>query len=542
KISRKIDLLAHKASTAINKVEELASENPEEASLYTKIVGLLRGVATDIASVNAHYAQGDKMQAAKEWMLMQAHIDEIMVLTDDLFLQQKKLQGERELAMETNEKAITLALYASVILSCLTALGLALFFNRSTSDRLQIIMDNTNRIGAGKPPLGLLSGDDELTRIDRLYHQMYEDLASLREKERALLDNAAELICSIDSNLRISDINLSAQKILRIDPQELIGHRVLDLIAAPEQERIGTRLEKAFEADNDSERRFDAKMKCADGTIIDTEWATTASAGGDSLYCVILDVTQRKLIEQMRRDFVAMISHDLRTPLSSIQMILSMTREEAEARKGLSSEGLEGLTIAQNSASRLLALVNNLLDLEKLESGQFELLARQDNLYRPLREAVGSVEPLARQKKIILNLEVNQDLEAYFDEERIIQVVINLVSNALKFSPRNSTVTVSAKRNGDSVQVAISDQGRGIPEAMRVQIFERFRQVMPEDQYQMKGAGLGLAICKAIVERHRGEIGVQSTEGKGSSFWFTLPVSSNVFMRLEQEAKTTAIG
>jgi len=476
--------------------------------------------------------------------MMQSRIDEMMDLTDALFLQQTKAQVERRLAMETTERQITFTLYALVIMSVLIAFIAAVLFNRSTSDRLQVIMDNTSRIGAGKPPLGLLEGNDELTRIDRLYHQMYEDMNSLREKERALLDNAAELICSIDGNLRISDINLSAEKILQIPPQELVGHRVLDLIEPSEQERIGAALEKAFDGGSDNQSRFSTKMKCADGTIIDTEWVATAPAAGDSLYCVILDVTERKMLEQMRRDFVAMISHDLRTPLSSIQMILSMTQEEATARQSLSGEGLEGLTIAQNSCSRLLALVNNLLDLEKLESGQFELLARQDTLYRSLREAVGSIEVLARQKKIVLKLEATQEIEAYFDEERLMQVVINLVSNALKFSPKGSAITVGASRvqNGEFVQVSISDQGRGIPEAMRVQIFERFRQVKVEDQYQTKGAGLGLAICKGIIERHHGTIGVQSTEGKGSSFWFTLPATASVFMRLEREAKTKPIG
>jgi len=544
KITRKIDALASKASGAIAKVEKLASENPQEMELFGRIAELLKGIASGVSTVNAHYTQGDKMQAAKEWMMMQARIDEVMELTDAMFLQQQKVQGERQLAMETNERAITITLYASILLSVLTALVLTVLFNRSTSDRLQVIMDNTNRIAAGKPPLGLLEGNDELTRIDRLYHQMYEDMNLLREKERALLDNAAELICSIDGNLRISDINLSVEKILHIEPQELIGHRVLDLIEPSEQERIGAKLEKAFDGGTDDQSRFSTKMKCADGTVIDTEWVATASANGDSLYCVVLDVTQRKMLEQMRRDFVAMISHDLRTPLSSIQMILSMTQEEATARQGLSEEGLEGLTIAQNSANRLLALVNNLLDLEKLESGQFELLARQETLYRSLREAVGSIEVLARQKKIILKLEAAQDIEAFFDEERLIQVVINLVSNALKFSPKNSAITVGASRtkDGDFVQISISDQGRGIPEAMRVQIFERFRQVSPEDQYQTKGAGLGLAICKGIIERHHGTIGVQSTEGKGSTFWFTLPATNSVFMRLEREAKTTAIG
>ncbi|MBU6452545.1 MAG: PAS domain-containing protein [Cyanobacteria bacterium REEB67] len=131
--------------------------------------------------------------------------------------------------------------------SILTAFGLVAFFNRSTADRLNVIMENTSRIAAGKPPLNFLGGDDELTRIDRLYRQMYQDLITLREKERAMLDNAAELICSIDTNLRISDINLSAEKILSTNPQELVGRRVLDLIDASSKDKASKKLEQAFD-------------------------------------------------------------------------------------------------------------------------------------------------------------------------------------------------------------------------------------------------------------------------------------------------------
>jgi PAS domain S-box-containing protein len=540
--AEKAHALASKAANDVETVRKLAHENPEEGTVFIQVADLITSLIDSVKALNNQSDAGDKTRALRDLMQLQSRFDYVTNLADGFFLKQNKLQRANQASLEAKEKAITAALYASMLLSVLTAFGLTLFFNRSTSDRLQIIMDNTNRIAAGKPPLCLLSGDDELTRIDRMYHQMYKDLVSLREKERALLDNAAELICSIDINLRLSDVNLSAEKILGFSQQQLIGLRVLDLIEGQQQESAGGALEAAFDKDEPS--HLDAKMKRADGTIIDTEWVTTAAANRDSIYCVILDVTQRKLVAQMRREFVAMVSHDLRTPLSSIQMILALTQEEAEARQGLSQEGLDGLATAQNSANRLMALVNNLLDLEKLESGQFELVARVKPLQYLLKEALGSVDILARQKKISLKLEGDQDIEAYFDDERVIQVVINLVSNAIKFSPKGSTITVTVQSSKDFVRLAISDQGRGIPPEMCSQIFERFRQVSADDQYQMKGAGLGLAICKAIVERHMGTIGVESPvgQGQGSTFWFTLPASKDLFVRLEQEAKTRSIG
>jgi PAS domain S-box-containing protein len=541
KASKKVDALASKASQCLYKCRELSKQSPEDGALFNKVVDLVYGLTDSVKTVNNLYAEGNKEEAARAWMKLQSRIDNVMDLSDEFFLQQTKLQGQKELLLEAKEKAITMALWASMAVSILTAFGLAFLFNRSTSDRLQIIMDNTNRIAAGKPPANRLGGDDELTRIDRLYHQMYEDMISLREKERALLDNAAELICSIDSNLRISDINLSAEKILGYSQQQLIGLRVLDLIETSDQDKVRKALEKAF--DKTEAGRSDCSMKREDGTIINTEWATTASAKGDSLYCVISDVTQRKLIEQMRRDFVAMVSHDLRTPLTSIQMTLALTQEEAEENNALTKESLDGLTTAQHSANRLLALVNNLLDLEKLESGIFELQAREMQLRNVLTESLSSVENLARQKKITLRLDSPPELEAYFDDERIAQVVINLVSNGIKFSPKESTIEVKASRNQNMVCLSITDQGRGIPAEMRDQIFERFRQVTPQDQYQAKGTGLGLAICKAIVERHMGAIGVESDakQAPGSTFWFTLPASQTIYKTLKEEAKNRGI-
>lgn len=230
---------------------------------------------------------------------------------------------------------------------------------------------------------------------------------------------------------------------------------------------------------------------------------------------------QLKEVEEMKQQFVAMISHDLRTPLTSVCGFLEML--EHGAYGSLSDQGQQRTQLAERNISRLISLINDLLDMEKLESGRLELAPETIPLEPVAVRSVDAVRVFAEQHKVNIVIEP-MDCTVYADGNRLVQVLVNLISNAVKFSPADSTITVSARPKGDLIDVRIADQGRGVPPQFREAIFERFRQVKTTDATQKGGTGLGLAICKAIVEQHGGAIGVESEEGKGSTFWFTVPV------------------
>jgi signal transduction histidine kinase len=171
---------------------------------------------------------------------------------------------------------------------------------------------------------------------------------------------------------------------------------------------------------------------------------------------------------------------------------------------------------------RLIGLVNDLLALQAHGKSRMDILPRVCPLAEVIKMSIGSLSAYAAEHDVRIESQDTQAV-AYADRDRIVQVLVNLLSNAIKFSPRGSSVVVSAVPVDDQVEVRVKDQGRGIPGHQRDAVFERFEQVAATDATEKGGTGLGLPICKEIVERHGGRIGLESEEGKGSTFWFRLP-------------------
>lgn len=239
-----------------------------------------------------------------------------------------------------------------------------------------------------------------------------------------------------------------------------------------------------------------------------------------------LDAAFRKMAddvskaEEMKQAFVAMVSHELRSPLSAIQGAIELVERGLYGE--ISDKGKKRLGHAQVECDRLLRLVNELLDIEKMEAGMMEMTMAPTDIAELALQSVAVVKTLADASSI--KIEVFGDhAVASVDKERIMQVFINLLSNAIKYSPDGATITVSIAMKKDSAHVKIEDQGKGIPRHMLDSVFDRFQQAHGGGAGT---SGLGLAICKAIVEAHGGEIGVVSEVGSGSIFWLHLPTSN----------------
>jgi signal transduction histidine kinase len=226
---------------------------------------------------------------------------------------------------------------------------------------------------------------------------------------------------------------------------------------------------------------------------------------------------EREQIERMKQEFVAMLSHDLRSPLTSVQgtLTLAATGAYGDLSERLSSE----LNRAQRNAQRLIGLVNDLLDIEKMDSGMMELHKADVSLKEIFERSLESVEALAEPEKIVIKAR-HANLDVCADRDLLIRVLVNLLSNAIKYSPAGGVIEITASDfPHGGTEVRVCDQGPGIPDSYKSSIFDRFQQV----QGTKGGSGLGLAICKAIVEGHGGTIGVESEQGKGSTFWFRIP-------------------
>jgi PAS domain S-box-containing protein len=251
------------------------------------------------------------------------------------------------------------------------------------------------------------------------------------------------------------------------------------------------------------------------------------------------DITDQKSMTRMKDEFLSIVSHELRTPLTSIHGALDLL--SSGLMDSQSDKGRRVIEIAAQSVDRLVLLVNDILDLERLESGKIRLSKQLCNTADLLQKSADTMKVMAKRGGITLSISA-QPIELYADPERIIQVVTNLLSNAIKFSPSNSTIWLStelqevlekaALRNkrqnphpSRHILFKVQDQGRGIPGDKLESIFERFKQVDASDSRKKGGTGLGLAICRSIVEQHGGQIWAESTLNKGSSFYFTLPMT-----------------
>ncbi|MBX9692449.1 MAG: HAMP domain-containing histidine kinase [Cyanobacteria bacterium] len=221
---------------------------------------------------------------------------------------------------------------------------------------------------------------------------------------------------------------------------------------------------------------------------------------------------------RIKSQFFAMVTHEIRSPLAAIRASLNLLTDGVAGQ--LPDKAIERINSTEHSAVRLLGLINNLLDIEKIEAGKLEVSRNKAALSQILDEAVGAVSSLAEQRNIDITIS-GADVIVFADAERLVQVLINLLSNALKFSPRQSEITVTCGLSDGKIAVRIQDQGPGVPNSFMPQLFSPFMQA-GDGRLRTGGSGLGLTISKAIIEAHNGLIGVESQEGQGSTFWFTI--------------------
>jgi signal transduction histidine kinase len=242
-----------------------------------------------------------------------------------------------------------------------------------------------------------------------------------------------------------------------------------------------------------------------------------------------MDISERKKVERLKNEFISTVSHELRTPLTSIYGSLSLLASGMAGE--LAPDVKELVNLSLRSSERLVRLINDVLDVEKIESKMMTYNRVVQPLTPLIDQAIDTTLHYAKQYDVQVEFETRLDsaganVKVNVDADRIVQVLVNLLSNAAKFSERGGRVAVRMAVLGQRVRVSVVDRGQGIPEEFRAQIFERFSQADSTDRRQKGGTGLGLSICKSIVEEHGGAIDYVSTLGAGTEFYFELPVVS----------------
>jgi PAS domain S-box-containing protein len=350
------------------------------------------------------------------------------------------------------------------------------------------------------------------------------ELAASERRLHALLRSLPDAVVCFDRAGTVLTFNPAAESLFRRRAAEVVGGPIADLVTAPYRDTVAAGL--AWRAGLDEGVMYQAEVDaaCAEGAAVPIDVLVGELEGreGEVFVAVARDITARREVERMKDDFVAVVSHELRTPLTSIRASLALL---ATGRLGDLDPAAERMVrIAATNSERLVRLVNDVLDLDRLRTGRMPLAMTTVDVAGVCRTAVDGVAGRAAEAGVALCLEP-PSAPVLADPDRMVQVLTNLLGNAITFSPPGGTVAVAGSASGEEVELCVADEGRGIPEADLRTIFAPFVQVDASDAREKAGTGLGLAIAREIVEAHGGHIWAESPEGGGARFHVTLPTA-----------------
>lgn len=374
------------------------------------------------------------------------------------------------------------------------------------------------------------------TKLEQLVDERTRELADngreLRESEehrRLILDSAGEGIFGIGLEGRATFINPAAADMLGYAVEELAGREIHPLIlhhrASGEPYPFDQTPIHAAMTAGTVQHVTDEVLWRKDGVAFPVEYvATPIRRRGEVIGAVVSfnDITHRKEVERMKSEFVSVVSHELRTPLTSIRGSLGLLLMMKNAQLPAQTEEL--LHIAHRNSERLLLLINDLLDMEKIASGKMVFDLGPQPIVPLIEQAMANNRAYADQYGVTYRLvRAAENARVNIDGDRLTQVLNNLLSNATKFSPRGDQVDIAVDREDRRIRVSVTDRGPGIAAEFRQRIFQKFSQADSSDTRQKGGTGLGLAISKSIIDKMGGEIGFDSTVGAGTTFYFLLP-------------------
>lgn len=359
----------------------------------------------------------------------------------------------------------------------------------------------------------------------------------------AIIDALHEPILILDYALTIQSANNAFYKTFKIAPEDALHHSLFDFKEKSDEiKMLIQRLEKLSKS-NTSFKEFEITHQfetVGERTLlINAKKLVFANRMTNFILLGIEDITQRKLVERQKDDFVGYVTHELKTPITSISVFIQLLQGYHEKTGDKKSQFL--LAKVAGQLDRLTKLLNSFTYVYKAQTGMLELQKEKIDLYEIIKETVETFQYTTTTHTISIDGNITKPILA--DKERIRQVVINLLINAIKYSPNADTILVKFREEPKNIIVSVEDFGPGIPKDAQTRIFERFFRVRQGNHnYSVKGLGLGLYIALEIIKAHKGKLWVDSTEGKGSTFSFALPITgqnakrvSNTHIKLQTE-------
>jgi NtrC-family two-component system sensor histidine kinase KinB len=415
-------------------------------------------------------------------------------------------------------------------------LGFSLLLSNFLVRPLRRIMEAAHKIAEGDYKVEVSEdSSDELGRLAFEFNAMvsklqaYHDLnvgqiVAEKRKGEAIIQSIEDGIVVVDAQFKVTGLNRTAADLFGLDPNEALDRHFLEVIKS---DQVFTYIKQSAESGSSPQiEEGENVLTVQHGeahrhymfSITPVETSTGSMLG---VVLLLRDVTRLKEIDRLKSEFVMTASHELRTPLTSIGMSIDLLREGALEKLNQKEQQL--LSAAHEEVQRLKVLVNNLLDLSKIEAGKIEMEFDRVPVRLLFEKAVSPLKSQAEEESVDLSFQVPEDSPSVkADANKVTWVLTNLISNALRYTGERGHIRLFAERIASQVHISVSDNGEGIPYEYQSKIFDKFVQVKGDKA--TGGSGLGLAICKEIVRAHGGTIWVDSAPGEGSTFTFTLPV------------------
>ncbi|MCC6979108.1 MAG: hypothetical protein IT343_12360 [Candidatus Melainabacteria bacterium] len=418
-----------------------------------------------------------------------------------------------------------------VLINSLMTIAIVLFISKLIVKPVNTIAENFNRVSNHEPLLEPIKSDDELEELDKNFRgmldkleanrqsqlEMMQQISSSRDSLQTVIDVLPAALFITDAEGRVESINKFAKDFFDIDLNYFHENNLSKMFQLSAEQRAN--FVSLLEGESAS-ALADLFAVTPDKELVPVKVSTVSFENNKEkkFLTVVADETESYRLQQARSDFFSMVSHDMRTPLSTISGVLQMAIKGAHG--SVNKETAERLEVAMRSSSVLLELVNRLLKIEQMDTTDIELNQENFDIADLAKDVASIITPQLEGKNLSLINEIESQ-SVFADRAYIEEVVMNLVSNAIKYSPEGGEIKLSNRLENSQVVVEVADQGPGVPTSKRSTIFERYRQADRKRDSKV-GFGLGLAICKAIILRHGGAIGVRDAKDGGSVFWFSL--------------------
>lgn len=511
----------------LKRMKELVRDSPRELAQLDEMEHILRDLDEQMSLGEAAWRRNDKIEYDRRKMAVRRYATRL--ITSDYYAdfsgRYEKLVVESERSRELRHQKLA-AMVACIPLSVALALLIGFLVSKSIVARVQSLYDNSLRLARGEPLAPRICGSDEIAELDFVFHEIAESVFDVQSRERDLIHNSQAVFLTADGQARITYVSESISELFEFTADDLLGKRLFEL---SKEQSFRERIESAISGKDESASIVETVFLSKTGRTIDVCCSLEWIEDGQYLMCVCHDLSEVMRIKQAHKAMIAMVADDLRKPLGRIVDNHKYLLEKLDEDSGNQvCEAGRLIARAARSTEKMMNLVSDLVDVEEIACGEISLSKSTGSARKLLLDCAQIAQGMAEGKGVVIEIVVetqessDTDFQVFCDHERILQVLVNLTSNAVKFSSRGQSVVLRAAESANLARFEVHDKGRGIPTANIKTIFERFKQVEAGDAGKKGGTGLGLAICRGLVELHGGSIWAESQEGSGSTFIFEI--------------------